>query len=97
MKTYLTTLFLLLSSCAFACDKIDYVEVRDWPVEQVEKALCDAREESLKLRMRQLDLQDSPYAREYPPRINACETQAALYVRVLENVHKRKLPNCKYK
>lgn len=96
MKRLLLGVFLL-SGSVLACEKIDYVEVKDWPVEKVERALCDAKEESYKLVVMQLDLQDSPYAREYPPRINLCEAQAALYTRVLENVHKRKLPNCKYK
>ncbi len=96
MNRLLLGLFLF-SGVALACEKIDYVEAKDWPVEKVEKALCDAKEETVKLVIRQVNLQDSPYAREYTVPIAVCEAQSALYSRVIENVHKRKLPNCKYK
>jgi hypothetical protein len=93
MKKLLVGMFLLSASpLALACDKIEYVEVRDWPVEKVERALCDAMAESLELAGRSIDLMDirtgrSPYDAAY----NLCKAQASLYSRVLENVHKRKV------
>jgi hypothetical protein len=97
MNRYIPTCLFLISSAVFACEKIDYVEVKDWPVEQIEQTYCADQLEMVGLISRQLNLQDSPYARQYTKPIDTCESQMALYVRVLENVHKRKLPNCKYK
>jgi hypothetical protein len=98
IATCATCLFLL-SGAAMACEKIEYAEVKDWPVEQTEKALCEARKESLELTVKSIRLMGSNYVdyREYTPAINRCDAQAALYERVIQNVHKRPLPNCKYK
>jgi hypothetical protein len=63
MKSYSTLGLFLISSSAFAdCEKIDYVEVKDWPVVKVEQALCDSREESYKLTMMRMRLEDSEVA-----------------------------------
>jgi hypothetical protein len=94
MKKLLVGMFLLSAPpFALACEKIDYVEVKDWPVDKVEKALCEAMAESLGLTMRSIDLTDVRTGRSpYDAAMNLCDAQASLYGRVLENVHKRKVP-----
>jgi hypothetical protein len=96
MKRLLLSLFLF-SGAALACEKIDYVEVKDWPVEQVEKAFCDAKSESLQMTIRQIHLMGSTLVdyHDYDAPINRCDAQVAMYGRVLKNVHKRELPTCK--
>lgn len=92
MKKLMLGLFLL-SSVAHACDKIEYIEVKDWPIAKVERALCDATAESLELAIRSIDLRDIRTGRSpYDAAQSLCDAQARLYIRVLENVHKRTLP-----
>jgi hypothetical protein len=95
MKTYLTICLILLSTGVHAapCDKIDYVEVKDWPVAKVEQAYCDAHAERLHVAFAGIGLH-GPAADEHDVAIAACESQMALYVRVLENIHKRRIPSC---
>ena len=95
MKTHLTTCLILLSTsaCASPCDKIDYVEVKEWPATKVEQAYCDAHAERLHVAFSGIGLR-GPAADEHNVAVAACESQMALYVRVLENIHKRRVPSC---
>ena len=102
MKSYPACL-LLFSTVAFAdCEKIDYVEVKDWPVAKVEQAYCVANAEKWQVwrqgTMIDMWLPDgTPTARgyKYEAALKVCHAQLALYARVLENIHKRAIPSCK--
>ena len=92
MKKLILGLFLL-SGVAHACDKIEYVEDKDWPVAKVERALYDATAEALQGARLGIELTDISTGRSpYDDTIHLCDAQARLYIRVLENVHKRTLP-----
>ncbi len=89
-----TAALVAATSYGAACSKIDYVEVKDWPAEKVEQAYCEAHAEMLHVAFASIGLQGRA-ADENKVAIAACESQMALYVRVLENIHKRRIPSCK--
>jgi hypothetical protein len=94
MKSNAAICLLLLSTTALACDKIDYVDVKDWPAEKVEQAYCESHAEMLHTAFASIGLRGSA-ADENKLAIAACESQMAVYLRVLENIHKRRVPSCK--
>lgn len=81
-------LCLFFSSLAFAeCEKIEYVEAREWTPAKVAKTFC----ESLMEHHRLLNaFERSPQGGPIPDNtyigaLRQCETQIALYQRIIEN------------
>jgi hypothetical protein len=89
-----TTALVAATSYGAACGESDYVEVKDWPAEKVEQAYCEAHAEMLHVTFASIGLRGRA-ADENKEAIATCESQIALYVRVLENIHKRRIPSCK--
>lgn len=82
------------------CSKIDYADAKDWPVDKAEKQYCFATkmaESKLRLlkdvRTSGLLLPPSE-SRATNAAISECIAQSEMFGRVIENVHKRPLPNC---
>jgi hypothetical protein len=100
MKSYPAACLLLFSTLAFAnCEKIDYVEVKDWPVAKVEQEYCKTFSEKWAMPAPKLDDfhadgTPTPRAKIMLDALNVCNAQGALYIRVLENIHKRGAPFC---
>jgi hypothetical protein len=91
-----------LATPAFAerldsCAKVDYVEAKDWTVDELERNYChDIRQWQ---RGREIVLAETKASKrvvsDYVLQQTAgCDVQAALYERILKNVHKRPLPTC---
>jgi hypothetical protein len=105
MKSCLTLWLFLLSSAAFAdCEKIDYVEVKDWPVAKVEQVYCETYAKKWEvadsvnwMSGEMISPDGTATARFYEHRaaMNLCFAQLALYVRVLKNVHHKQVPFCR--
>jgi hypothetical protein len=92
MKTHSATCLLLISTTttALACDKIDYVEVKDWPTAKVEQAYCEDTRVHFNRTVAQIEGKMGYDTRD----AERCRDQIALYKRVLES-RKRPVPSCK--
>ena len=86
-------LLYLVSGMAAAatCQRLEYAEVKDWPVEEVERAYCADQKEMYAILNKAARAQ-APGLLRYG---EECAKSADLYERVLKNVHKRPTPACK--
>ena len=88
---YVLALAALVSVQSLACDKVDYAEAKDWPVETLEAAFCADFHESVQTTTQAADLHD-PGLLRYS---NRCAEQAMMYHRILKNLHGRAgAPDC---
>lgn len=97
MNLYRLVLVLALSGPAWAeCPKIEYADVRDWPVAKLEEGYCAAGKEMRKHARLAEIYHASSYNMARAHRLEAgdCAAQQALFGRVIENVHKRQTPAC---
>lgn len=78
-------------SDAAGCLRVEYAEVRDWPVEQVEREYCTALNT---MRANNRTARETPAGQIALQGTSGCFDQAAMYERVLKNVHKRPPPTC---
>jgi hypothetical protein len=72
------------------CAKVDYVEAKDWSVEELERTYCHDYDQWHRYD-KITDFRMQSDLRRY---VYGCLTQAALYERILKNVHKRPIPAC---
>lgn len=103
MKPALLFLALVAASSAAQaapCQRIEYVDARDWPIEKAEAAYCVASKRADLNRGLWRDLAakgllNGADSKEITADANSCAERASLFGRVIENVHKRPLPACK--
>lgn len=83
---------------ALTCQKVDYVEARDWPLDKLQVEYCRTGEtmrnsiaisDSLFKAGLRRDSQDSL------DDARLCQQQQQMFGRVIENIHRAPLPSCK--
>jgi hypothetical protein len=87
----LATIFVANQACALGCEKIEYIEVKDWKPAVIAKAYCDADKETkrvFEVAGTQNDIR--PILKE----ADICMKQMELYKRALKNLHGRNAPAC---
>ena len=102
---------LLLSGAAFAqCEKVEYVELKDWSVEDIEKRYCyDEKlshiemDTALKIGALRLEMQQklghdsASFARDQESRLensSVCADEVSKMARLLKNVYHKDRPTC---
>jgi hypothetical protein len=111
MKPMLFAALLLLSGSVFAqCEKVEYVELKDWSVEDIEKRYCldekyfyieiDTAKKlaALRLEMQQKLGHDSPTAArdqaKHSENSSGCVDELSKMARLLKNVYHKDRPAC---
>jgi hypothetical protein len=92
MKRLLLGLFLF-SGAALACEKIEYVEAKDWTADELHLQACAALKEAG---------ENPGFLASYDPMSGKiresvaieCHKQYDLYVRILKNVHHKEQWSC---
>lgn len=96
-KSVASLLLVFIAPTALACSKVEYADARDWPVDQLERAYCEAGK----------DMSDGIRAASEAARVSMrdanailrisdqCAEKRAMLGRVIQNVQKRALPTCR--
>lgn len=84
---------------AATCDKIEYVEAKDWTAKELETQACMAMTEMANNELLASKASNGhgvldPVSRMYSDQSTACMVQYDLYVRVLKNVHHKEHQPC---
>jgi hypothetical protein len=81
---------------AIACERIQYVEVKDWKPEAIVAAYCADYHEALRITEEGHRATSTSRVNPaiYLSMINVCSEQMGMYARALKNLHGREMPPC---